>query len=451
MHKESTNLLQGNISSQLMRFFWPIMFGSLFQQLYNTVDAIVVGNYVGKQALGAVGGSTGTVIYLLIGFSVGLSSGATVIVAQHFGMRDAEGVHKGIGTGMWLAVMLGLLFTAAAEVLAPWFLQLMNIPADIYPYSLLYFRIYMIGFVPSMVYNTGAGVLRAIGDSKRPLYFLIAACITNIVLDILFVCLFHWDILGVALATVFAQTVSCVLTLLVLKHSEDIYRFELRDMACDRLILKKILRIGMPTGIQSSLYSLANLVIQAGINSYGTDIVAAYTAFGKIDALFWNTSGALGTAVLTFCGQNFGAGNIERVRKGMRTAVIMYVIGAAVISLGCYTLGPFLYRLFTPEESVIREGVSILRHMCPYWAVFCFVEVYSQGMRACGDTLVPMIVTTLGVGVLRVLWILLYPAESILETLLCYPVSWTLTALMFLIYYLSGIWLKRAMRLVKTA
>ena len=441
---KNTDLLHGRISEQLMRFFWPIMFGSLFQQLYNTVDAIVVGNYVGKQALGAVGGSTGTVINLLVGFSVGRSAGATVIVAQRFGRRDSEGVHHGVCSGMWLAVVLGLVFTAAAEVMAPYLLNLMNIPADIYPYSLLYFRIYMIGFVPSLIYNTGAGILRAIGDSKRPLYFLIAACIVNIILDIVFVCAAHMDIFGVALATVIAQSVSCALTLFVLKHTDDMYRFELRELHYEPAVLKEILRIGMPTGIQSSLYGFANLVIQAGINSHGTDIVAAYTAFGKIDAVFWNTSGALGTAVLTFCGQNFGAGNIPRVKKGMRTAVVMYAIGAALISLGCYVLGPFLYRLFTPEETVIREGVSILRFMCPYWAVFCFVEVYSQGMRACGDTLMPMIMTTLGVGVLRVLWILLVPAETIYDTVLCYPVSWTVTSALFLAYYLSGIWLKRA-------
>lgn len=446
MKTKGNDLLHGVIWKQLMLFFVPIMFGSIFQQLYNTVDAMVVGNFVGKEALGAVGGSTGTIINLLVGFVVGLSSGATVIIAQYYGKKEAEGVKKGVYSGMFLAIALGCILAVAGLFLAPGILRILNVPDAVYPYSLTYLRIYLIGLVPAMVYNTGAGILRAIGDSKRPLYFLIAACITNIILDVLFVAVFGWGVIGVGVATTISQLISCVLTLLVLKHTDDIYRFELRKLHFDGAVLKEIITIGLPMGIQSSLYGVANLFIQASVNSYGTDVVAAYTAFGKIDAIFWNTSGALGASVLTFVGQNFGAGNMDRVRKCMRDAIIMYIIGASLISLLCYVGGGFFYRLFTPDPMVIENGVSMLRFLCPFWVTFCFTEIFSTSIRACGDSLVPMLMTACGIGALRIIWILFFPGTTIYDTLLCYPVSWIITSLLFLGYYFQGGWLKRSLK-----
>ncbi|MBR4163095.1 MAG: MATE family efflux transporter [Solobacterium sp.] len=446
MKTRSNDLLHGVIWKQLMLFFVPIMFGSIFQQLYNTVDAMVVGNFVGKEALGAVGGSTGTIINLLVGFVVGLSSGATVIIAQYYGKQEAEGVKKGVYSGMFLAVLLGLILAVSGIALAPWILRILNVPKDIYPYSLTYLRIYLIGLVPAMIYNTGAGILRAIGDSKRPLYFLIAACITNIILDVLFVAVFGWGVIGVGVATTISQLISCMLTLYTLKHTDDIYQFNLKELHYDKAVLKEIITIGLPTGIQSSLYSVANLFIQASVNSYGTDVVAAYTAFGKIDAIFWNTSGALGASVLTFVGQNFGAGKMDRVRKCMKDAIIMYAAGAIAISSICYFGGDFFYRLFTPDAAVIKSGLEILRFLCPFWVTFCFTEVFSMSMRACGDSLVPMLMTACGIGALRIIWIVFFPGSTIFHTLLCYPVSWIVTSLLYLGYYFQGGWLKRSLK-----
>lgn len=446
MRKQSGDLLHGVIWKQLLMFFLPIMAGSIFQQLYNTVDAMVVGNFVGKEALGAVGGSTGTIINLLVGFTVGLSSGATVIIAQYYGRREEEGVRKGVYSGMFLAIALGALLMVLGLVLAPSVLRLLNVPEDVYPHSLMYLRIYLCGMVPVMIYNTGAGILRAIGDSRRPLYFLMAACITNIILDIVFVAIMGWGVAGVGAATVISQAISCALTLLVLGRTDDIYHFDLRQLHFDKDILKQIVIIGLPTGIQASLYGFANLFIQSGVNSHGTDVVAAYTAFGKIDAIFWNSSGALGTAVLTFTGQNFGAGNMDRVKKGIREALLIYIIGTAAISSVCYFFGDVFYRLFTPDQAVIDSGVAMLRFLCPFWVTFCFTEIFSQSMRACGDTLAPMLMTAFGIGALRILWILFYPGKTIFDTLLCYPVSWITTSLLFLAYYFQGGWRKRAMK-----
>ena len=439
-------MLEGSVVQPIFYFFIPILFGSLFQQLYNTVDAIVVGNFVGKEALGAVGGSTGTVINLLVGFVVGLASGATVVIAQYYGNREEEGVKNGVYSSMFLAIVLGFLLMTAGIWFTPQILDLLNVPDSIMKYSVTYMRIFLTGMIPSLIYNNGSGILRAVGDSKRPLYFLVAACLTNIILDILFVVVFHWGVAGVAIATTLAQVLSCALTLYVLARSSDIYAFHLSKLHFDAPTLLRIIEIGLPVGIQSCLYSVANLFIQASVNSYGTDTVAAYTAFGKIDALFWNTSAALGQAVLTFCGQNFGAGKVDRVKKGIHIGCLMYVAGASLISLICYFGGGILYRMFTQDMEVIRIGIELLQFLCPFWVAFVFVEIMSSSIRACGDSLVPMIITALGIGAFRIIWILFYPNSTLYTVLLCYPISWIATSLLFLGYYIQGGWLKKSLK-----
>lgn len=439
-------MLEGSVVQPIFYFFIPILFGSLFQQLYNTVDAIVVGNFVGKEALGAVGGSTGTVINLLVGFVVGLASGATVVIAQYYGNREEEGVKNGVYSSMFLAIVLGFLLMAVGIWFTPQILDLLNVPDSIMKYSVTYMRIFLTGMIPSLIYNNGSGILRAVGDSKRPLYFLVAACLANIVLDILFVVVFHWGVAGVAIATTLAQVLSCALTLYVLGRSTDIYAFHLSKLHFDAPTLLRIIEIGLPVGIQSCLYSVANLFIQASVNSYGTDTVAAYTAFGKIDALFWNTSAALGQAVLTFCGQNFGAGKVDRVKKGIHIGCLMYVAGASLISLICYFGGGILYRMFTQDTEVIRIGIELLQFLCPFWGTFVFVEIMSSSIRACGDSLVPMIITALGIGAFRIIWILFYPNATLYTVLLCYPISWIATSVLFLGYYIQGGWLKKSLK-----
>lgn len=445
LHASRSDILNGTIWKQILIFFFPILFGTFFQQLYNTVDAVIVGNFVGKEALGAVGGSTGTLINLLVGFVTGISSGATVVISQFYGRRDAEGVSRSVYSGMFLAVVCGAVMMIVGFVFAPDFLKMMNVPQDILGYSITYMRIYFLGLIPMLIYNMGAGILRAVGDSKRPLYFLIAACICNIVLDILFVVILRLEVFGVALATTISQVVSCILTLWVLKKTEDSYQFELKKMYCEKDTLKRIVGLGLPTGIQSCLYSVSNLLIQTTVNGYGTDTVAAFTAFGKIDALFWMMTGAFGTAVMTFVGQNFGAGNIDRVKKGMTQTIIMQAIASVILSTTLYFTGGVFYRLFTPDQEVIRIGMEILRFLCPTWVCFVFIEVYSMGIRACGDSLIPMMMTALGICGTRMIWIFFGPSGSVLESLFCYPISWVLTSTLFIIYYLRKGWLKRSL------
>lgn len=442
MKHTKPDILNGRISKQILLLFYPILFGTFFQQLYNTVDAVIVGNYVGKVALGAVGGTTGTLINLLVGFITGIASGATVITAQYYGRRDARNVKKTVETGMFLAIALGAIMMIVGIVTAPSLLKATNVPSSMYKYALDYMRIYFAGLIPSMIYNMGAGVLRAIGDSKRPLYFLIIGCITNIVLDIVFVRLFNMEVIGAALATVLSQVISCVLTLLSLKNTDDCYSYELKETSFEKALLIMIVTIGLPSGLRSVMYTVSNVFIQSTVNSFGEDTIAAWTAFGKIDAIFWNYSSAVGAACMTVAGQNFGADNLQRVKRTVRDGMIIYFLGALLISGGCYFFGSYFIRLFTSDEAVIEIGFRILRYLSPTWIIFTFVEVFSSVITACGDSLRPMIITAICICVFRIVYLIFVSTPDILDVLKCYPLSWILAGSVFIIYYLSKIWLK---------
>ncbi len=444
--KKKQDILNGPLYTQLLILFFPILFGTFFQQLYNTVDAIIVGNYVGKQALAAVGGTTGTLINLLVGFITGVGGGATVVVAQLYGKGDRDGVRKAVRSSMFLAVAMGFVVMVLGIVTAPLLLTWTNVPADIYDYSVQYMRIYFTGCIPLMIYNMGAGVLRAIGDSKRPLYFLIASTITNIILDTVFVKYWHMEVVGAALATVISILVAAVLTLFVLGRSEDCYHFVLKDISYEKNMLFNIIKIGIPTGLQSVMYTVTNILIQKSVNGFGTDSVAGFAALGKIDALFWMFSGALGTATMTVVGQNFGAGNIKRVKETVWKSVALFMAFSSIISALCYFFGDWMTALFTDDAEVIRIGYELTKFLAPCWLTFVFVEVFSSTIRACGDSLLPMLMTACGICVVRVVYILSKDFTNIIEIMYCYPISWLITDCLFLIYYFSGLWLKRCMK-----
>lgn len=319
--------------------------------------------------------------------------------------------------------------------------MMMDVTPEILPLAVSYMRIYLLGLVPTMIYNVGSGVLRAVGDSRRPLYFLVASCFINIVCDILFVCVFNLGVNGAALATIASQIFSCVLVLLALSKKGTVYHYRL-NLKYEADFLRKIIIIGLPTGIQSILYSISNLFIQAQVNGYGTDTIAAFTAFGKIDALFWMISGAYSVAIITIVGQCYGAGKIKRLKEAVRTAIWMYCVTAIMIASICYFGGNYLYQMFTSDTEVIRIGMDMLKFLAPYWVTFCLIEILSSSIRACGESLKPMIITAITICGFRVLWIILYPSTTVIETLYCYPISWVVTDVIFLIYYHKGTWLK---------
>ena len=431
-------ITEGVIWKQLLLFFFPILLGTFFQQLYNAADAMIVGRFVGKEALSAVGGGTGTIIQVLVGFFVGLSSGATVVISQYYGAKRAEMVEYAVHTAVAFSLAAGALMMIAGIVAAPAVLEAMDTPADVLEPSIIYIRIYFAGLIGNLIYNMGSGILRAVGDSKRPLYFLIASCMTNIVLDLLFVVVFHMGVAGAAAATIISQALSAALVIWVLMRTKDMYRLELKKIRFDGIMFARIIRIGLPAGLQSIMYSLSNLMIQASVNALGTDTVAAWTAYSKIDSVYWMIINAFGIAATTFVGQNFGAGKKDRVRKGIRVCMGLSFGSTIILSFLLYTVGGSFYSLFTADAAVTEIGVEMLKFLAPFYFTYVSIEILSGALRGVGDCWVPMLMSCIGVCVLRILWIVaVVPLRrDIYNIMFSYPLTWTVTSVLFVLYYL---------------
>lgn len=441
----TNQITEGVIWKQLLFFFFPILFGTFFQQLYNTADAVIVGNFVGKEALASVGGPASTIINLLVGFFVGLSSGATVIISHHYGAKDSKRVSGAVHTAIALSLAGGAFVMVFGIATARIFLEAMNTPADILKPSLTYMRIYYAGIIPSIVYNMGAGILRAVGDSKRPLYFLIASCFINIGLDLVFVAVLHMGVAGVAIATIISQALSALMTIIALMRAQDSYALIPRKIRLHRQLLFNIIRIGLPAGLQSAMYSISNLLIQSSINSFGTDTVAAWTAYGKLDGIFWMIMGAYGVSITTFAGQNYGAGKIDRVKKSVHVCLGLAAATSLLLSFTVVRFSGTLLLLFTQDREVISICQRMIRVVSPTYIAYICIEILSGVCRGCGDSLVPMLLTCFGVCALRIAWIFIaVPLWNEVETVaFSYPLTWTITSILFIIYYKKGGWMKR--------
>ena len=438
------NITEGVIWKQLLFFFFPILLGTFFQQMYNTVDTIIVGRFVGTQALAAVG-STGALISLLNGFFVGLSSGATVLVSQFFGAEDLPGIRKALHTGIGLALVLGLIISFLGLCFGPLVLKLMKTPADCLNNAVVYGRIYFSGAVFSMIYNMGAGILRAMGDSRRPMFFLIITCFVNIFLDIFCVVVLKMGVAGAALATVLSQAISAVLVILVLLKLPEDYVLQPSRVRIHPPLLRRILQVGVPAGLQFVTFDLANLLIQSGINSFGSATIAAFTAYAKADMLTWMLSGALGVAITTFVGQNYGARKYDRIHKSVRIC-----LGMGVVLIGASSTVIILFRhvilgVFSTDPEVIRLGAWLMLWVVPFNAFFVPVEVCAGAMRGAGCSALPTAITGICACAFRVLW--LFTVVSRFHTLevlmMCYPISWILADITFLVTYRRGRWLKQ--------
>lgn len=430
-------IIEGVIWKQLLIFFFPIMVGTLFQQLYNTVDAVIVGRFVGKAALASVGGSASVILNLFLGFFTGLSSGATVIISQFYGAKDQKNLHTSLHTAYALSIAMSLAVSVIGYFITPWVIEITKTPADVAPDSLVYLRIYFVGIIAVQIYNMGSAIMRSIGDSKRPLYYLIVSCVINIILDLVFVVIFRIGVAGVAIATLIAQAVSAFLVTRSLMHAYDDIKLFPKQIAFDMRKLKAEFQIGLPSAIQSCVYSISNIIIQTAVNSLGTDTVAAWAAYGKLDAIFWAINGAFGIAITTFAGQNFGAGKKERVFKSVRTCLFMSMtVGIVLVSFLMIFCRP-LYGFFTDDEKVIEIGVYMLIKIMPSYLFFIFIEIYSGALRGMGDVLVPTLITLGGVGLVRLPWILiLTPIYNHIDIpLYSYPISWGVTAALIIPYY----------------
>ncbi len=441
--RERQQITEGVIWKQLLIFFFPILMGTFFQQMYNTVDTIIVGRLVGTEALAAVG-ATGPLVSMVNGFFIGVSSGATVVLSQAYGAGDRKGVSDSIHTGVALSLVLGVMLTAIGICLGGRVMGWMGTPENCMADATTYLRIYFAGSIGTVVYNMGAGILRAMGDSKRPMLFLMVTCILNVVLDLLFVAVLHMGVAGAALATVLSQMISAVLPIVVLlRQKED--RLELRKLRIERSLLGRILHIGIPAGLQFVTFDFSNILIQSGINSFGDITMAAWTAHGKTDALTWMVTGAFGVSITTFVGQNFGAQKYSRIRKGTWTCLAMGVVMVAALDALLLAFRTPILGIYTDNPEVIAVGGMVMLSIMPYEFLFMPIEVFAGTMRGVGNSLMPTLITGSCVCLFRVVWLMTAVRHwhSLKTLTLSYPLSWALAAAVFLVVYFKGNWLRR--------
>ena len=435
---ERNQITEGVIWKQLLIFFFPIMIGTFFQQIYNTADSIVVGRFVGKEALAAVGGSVNQIVNLVVEVFVGLTSGASVIAAQFYGAKDRKNLNKTLHTSYAFGITIGCIVGVLGFFLTDTVLTLMKTPQELMADSRIYLHIYFCGMVFNIIYNMGASILRAVGDSKRPLYVLMVTCGLNIVLDIILVVVCRLGVMGVALATVSCQGISSALVTVLLMKENPLFQLKLREIRFYGASLKSVLRIGIPAALEATMYTIANLIIQVFVNELGTDTVAAWGTFAKIDAVYWMVVNAFAISITTFVGQNYGAGKVKRMRKSVGICLGMAYAGAFLVSGVLYALAAPLYRLFTTDAKVVQIAVDMMHFLLPSYFLYVAIGILSGALRGAGRVLVPMLLTCGGVCFFRIVWMFgVFPGYPGINTImLSYPVSWGITAVLFIIYYI---------------
>ena len=442
--KQSGLMTSGNIWKQIILFAIPLIVGNLFQQLYNTVDSIVVGNYIGDNALAAVNSSS-PIVNLLVSTFMGLSMGGTVVLSNRFGAEDEEGVQKAIHTSLALTLTCGLISTILGVTLSPTILELVKVDPEVMADSILYLRIYFAGILGLVVYNMGSGLLRAVGDSKSPLQFLIVSSITNIILDLVFVVVFKWGIAGVAIATSIAQFASAILVLLKLMNTKQMYRLHLRKIGFDIDTLKRIIQIGLPSAFQNGVVSFSNVVVQANINAFGKIAMAGAGAYHKIDGFAILPVMSFSMAMTTFVGQNMGAKTYNRVRQGVKVGMILSCSINIVLSLFIYLFAPQLLSIFSSTSEVIEVGTLMMKTIVPGYILLAITHCLTGTLRGAGLTKVPMVVMIVCWCICRVLWITITVSmfHDIRFVFMGWPVTWLLSSTVLIIYYFKVNWLPK--------
>ena len=442
--KKTTIMTEGSIWKKLLMYSIPLILGNLFQQLYNTVDSIIVGNYIGSEALAAVG-SSGSIINLLIGFCVGASAGAGVVIAQFFGAQDKEGVRKAVHTTLAIAIAAGVVMTVVGILLVPFLLRAMGTPEEVFGQAVTYLQVYFGGIFFSVIYNMSAGILNAVGNSRRSLIYLMIAAVSNIFLDLLLVVVLKMGIVGAALATDISQLLSCIFILLFLTRSQEIYRVRLREIRFYERMPSKIIKIGLPTGIQHVVISFSNVLVQSSVNSFGAAAMAGFAVYIKIDGFNILPVMSFSTAATTFTGQNIGAGKYDRVKRGMYVSLAMGIIYTIATGILLLIFAPQVIGVFTDNQEVVTYGVYIMKFFCPlYWSL-AILHVLSGTIRGTGHTLEPMLVILFSLCVFRVIWITaaLSIAHQFSYVMVVYPLSWMVGMILILLYAWKGRWMPK--------
>ena len=444
MEKKIEPMTSGSISKRMIFFALPLLLGNLFQQLYNTVDSLIVGNFLGSSALAAVS-SSGSLIFMLIGFLSGISSGAGVIVSRYFGAKDKNGVHRAVHTTVAFGLVAGVLMTAAGVLLSPQILIWMGTPESVMPESITYLQIYFSGSLGFVMYNIFVGILQAVGDSRHPLYYLMISSVINLVLDILFIEVFHAGVGGAALATVISQGFSAILCFIQLLRTNDSYKLQITKIWFDAKMLGQIICVGLPSGVQNSIIAFANVVVQSYINAFGEMAMAGYGAYSKIEGFAFLPINSFTMAITTFVGQNLGAGQADRTKRGARFGILATVILAELIGILVFLLAPQLIAAFDSTPEVIRFGVEKARTAALFYFLLAYSHSVAAILRGAGKAVVPMIIMMVFWCVIRVAFLAVsIPLTHAIQMIyVVYPLTWGLSSIVFFFYYKQVNWMNQ--------
>ena len=434
--RKDVDMTQGNITRHIISFALPLLIGNVFQQLYNTVDTWVVGNYVSNEAFSAVG-TVGPIINMLIGFFMGLSSGAGVVISQYYGARRYEEVHDTVHTAMVMTLIMGVAFTAIGLAMTPFMLRLMNTPENVMPESTAYLTIYFSGILGLMVYNIGAGILRAVGDSQRPFYFLVVCAVMNTVLDLVFVLVFHMGVEGVALATILSQGTSAVLVVITLMRTDSCIKLRIRDLRLNFAMLGKIFRVGIPAAIQMAITAFSNIFVQSYINYFGDNCMSGWTAYAKIDQLLFLPMQSIALASTTFVGQNLGCNQVQRAKQGVTRALVLALCSTAVLMVPVLIFAEPIVAFFNSKQEVVYYGSLLLRWMTPFYLLCCFNQVYGGALRGAGNSKAPMIIMLSSFVLFRQIYLFIMSriCNEIIPIAMSYPAGWLLCSAVTTIYF----------------
>ncbi len=434
------DLTNGSERKLIFQFALPMLMGNVFQQLYNIVDSIIVGNFIGKEALAAVGASF-PIIFTMIALIIGIASGSTIVIAQFFGARDYQTVRKMIDTLLIFLFFASLLVTIIGITFTEQILRIIQLPEDIIPQAKAYLDIYLAGMIVFFGFNGISAILRGLGDSKTPMYFLIISTLLNIGLDLLFVLVFKWGIKGVAIATILSQGIAFISAIIYLNSTHKIIRFRLKNLTFDMGLFKKSFRIGLPTGIQHTFVSLGMMAVLTIVNLFGTNVIAAYSVVLRINSIASLPAMNFAAALATFVGQNLGAGKTHRAIKGLKETILMSSLVSVSVSILVIVFGKFLMVLFTPDPEVIRIGKEYLMIVGSFYIIFSIMFSINGALRGAGDTLIPMFITLLSLWFIRVPVAYLL-SKSIDETGIwwAFPIGWLAGAVLSYLYYLTGRW-----------
>ena len=433
---KDVDMTQGNITKHLITFALPLLAGNIFQQLYNMVDTWVVGRYVSNEAYAAVG-TIGPIINMLIGFFMGLSSGAGVVISQYYGAKRYEDVSRTVHTAMTMTFVLGILFTGIGLGMTPFMLRLMNTPQNVLPESTAYLSIYFCGIMGLMFYNIGSGILRAVGDSKRPFYFLVVCALMNTVLDLVFVPVLRMGVRGVALATILSQATSAILVIMTLLRTEECIKLQPKKIRIHWDMLKKIFRVGIPAAIQMAITAFSNIFVQSYINFFGSDCMSGWTTYAKVDQLLFLPMQSISLASTTFVGQNLGCNQVERAKKGVTRALVIAMTSTLILMVPVLIFSAQIVAFFNSKEEVVEYGSMLLRWITPFYVLCCFNQIYSGALRGAGNSKAPMIIMLSSFVAFRQVYLFIMSRlwNEIIPIAMSYPAGWLLCSTLTLIYY----------------